>query len=163
MVTTGFWLGMTLGRVILGFVTPRIGENLAVIIYIPLTIGLELLFWLVPQFYVSAVAVGLQGFFLGPLFPAAMVVVSKLLPRHLHVGAIGFSAAAGMSGAALFPFAVGAIAQKKGVQVLQPIILALLCVILFLWLCLPGTSAKDHDGERPKGWKAVLKRKILGR
>jgi len=163
MVTTGFWLGMTLGRVILGFVTPRIGENLAVIIYIPLTIGLELLFWLVPQFYVSAVAVGLQGFFLGPLFPAAMVVVSKLLPRHLHVGAIGFSAAAGMSGAALFPFAVGAIAQTKGVQVLQPIILALLCVILGLWLCLPGTSAKDHEGERPKGWKAVLKRKILGR
>ena len=30
--------------------------------------GLELLFWLVAEFYVSAVAVGLLGFFMGPLF-----------------------------------------------------------------------------------------------
>jgi hypothetical protein len=30
MTATGFWLGITLGRVILGFVTPRIGEKLAI-------------------------------------------------------------------------------------------------------------------------------------
>ncbi len=30
MSATGFWLGITLGRVILGFVTPRIGEKLAI-------------------------------------------------------------------------------------------------------------------------------------
>jgi fucose permease len=35
--------------------------------------GLELLFWLVPQLVVSAVAVAFLGFFLGPLFPAAVV------------------------------------------------------------------------------------------
>ncbi len=35
--------------------------------------GLELLFWLVPRFHVSAVAVAFLGFFLGPLFPAAIV------------------------------------------------------------------------------------------
>ena len=81
--------------------------------------GLELVFWLVPQFYVSAVAVGLLGFFLGPMFPAAVVAATKLLPRHLHVSAIGFSAAFGGGGAAIFPFAVGAIAQAKGVQVFR--------------------------------------------
>ena len=36
---------------------------------------------LVPQFYVSAVAVALQGFFLGPVFPAIVVVATKLLPE----------------------------------------------------------------------------------
>ena len=113
-------------------------------IYLPLTMALELIFWLVPQFYVSAVAVSLQGFFLGPLFPAAVVVATKLLPRHLHVSAIGFAAAFGGSGAAIFPFAVGAIAQAKGVQVLQPIILALLGVILGLWLCLPRIHKKSE-------------------
>jgi len=112
-------------------------------IYLPLTFGLQLVFWLVPQFYVSAVAVSLQGFFLGPLFPAAVVAATKLLPRHLHVGAIGFAAAFGGSGAAILPFAVGAIAQARGVQVLQPIILALLGVILGLWLCLPGMHKKQ--------------------
>ena len=104
----------------------------------------ELVFWLVPQFYVSAVAVALQGFFLGPLFPAAVVAATKLLPRHLHVSAIGFAAALGGSGAAIFPFAVGAIAQAKGVQVLQPIILALLAVILGVWLCLPRFHKKQE-------------------
>ncbi|KAH7095640.1 major facilitator superfamily domain-containing protein [Paraphoma chrysanthemicola] len=144
MVATGFWMGITVGRIVLGFVTPRLGEKLAIAIYLPLTMALELIFWLVPQFYVSAVAVSLQGFFLGPLFPAAVVAATKLLPRHLHVSAIGFAAAFGGSGAAIFPFAVGAIAQSKGVQVLQPIILALLGVILVLWLCLPRIHKKSE-------------------
>ncbi|KAK8121536.1 hypothetical protein PG999_005656 [Apiospora kogelbergensis] len=144
MTAMGFWLGITVGRVVLGFVTPRLGEKLAITIYLPIVMGLELLFWLVPQFIVSSVAVGLQGFFLGPLFPAAIVAMSKLLPRHLHVGAIGFAAAFGGSGAAVLPFAVGAIAQAKGVQVLQPIILALLGVITLLWLGLPKINKKTE-------------------
>ena len=104
--------------------------------------GLELLFWLVPQFYVSALSVGLIGFFIGPLFPAAIVACTKLLPKHLHVSTIGFAAAFGGSGGAVFPYAIGAIAQAKGVQVLQPIILALLAVIWILWLCLPRIGKK---------------------
>ncbi|KAF2842433.1 MFS general substrate transporter [Patellaria atrata CBS 101060] len=144
MTSTGFWLGLTVGRVILGFITPKIGEKLAIAIYLPITMGLELLFWLVPQFYVSAVAVAFVGFFLGPIFPAAVVAVTKLLPRHLHVSAIGFAAAFGGGGAAVFPFAVGAIAQSKGVQVLQPFILALLGAILVLWLGLPRMSRKTE-------------------
>ena len=42
---------------------------------------------------------------------------------------IGFAAAFGGSGGAIFPFVIGVLAQAKGVQVLQPIILALLVVI----------------------------------
>lgn len=30
MVATGFWLGLTVGRVTLGFITPRIGEKRAI-------------------------------------------------------------------------------------------------------------------------------------
>ncbi|KAI9147034.1 Bypass of stop codon protein [Paramyrothecium foliicola] len=142
MTSVGFWLGLTLGRAILGFVTPRIGVKIAVSGYLGLTMGLQLIFWLVPQFYVSAVAVALQGFFLGPLFPAVVVVATVLLPRHLHVSTIGFVAAFGGSGAAVLPFAIGAIAQAKGVQVLQPIILAFLAVLLGLWLCLPRLNKK---------------------
>ncbi|KAL9529457.1 Bypass of stop codon protein [Sphaerulina musiva] len=143
MSATGFWLGMTVGRVILGFVTPRIGEKLSIMIYLPIAIGLQLLFWLVPQFYVSTVAVALQGFFLGPCFPAAVVACTKLLPKHLHVSSIGFAAAFGGSGGAIFPYAVGAIAQAKGVQVLQPIILALMAVIWGLWVMLPRMNKKQ--------------------
>ncbi|KAJ5577469.1 Major facilitator superfamily domain general substrate transporter [Penicillium hispanicum] len=140
MTATGFWLGITVGRVVLGFVTPRVGEKLAIAAYILCSIAFGLVLWLVPQFYASAVAVSLQGFFLGPLFPGAVVMVTKLLPRHLHVSSIGFVAAFGGSGAAILPFAVGALAQAKGVSVLQPFIIALSGAIFLAWLGLPRVS-----------------------
>jgi fucose permease len=65
-----------------------------------------------------------------------------MLPKHLHVSTIGFAAAFGGSGAAVLPFAVGAIAQAKGVKTLQPIILAFLTALLGLWLCLPRLGKK---------------------
>ncbi|KAI4119363.1 MAG: hypothetical protein LQ345_000742 [Seirophora villosa] len=101
MTATGFWLGITVGRVILGFVTPKIGERLAVSAYLLVAVGCELVFWLVPQFIVSAVAVSLLGFFIGPIFPSTVIAVTKLLPSEMHVAAIGFSAAIGGGGAAL--------------------------------------------------------------
>ncbi|KAL9015166.1 MAG: hypothetical protein Q9173_000197 [Seirophora scorigena] len=101
MTATGFWLGITVGRVILGFVTPKVGERLAVSAYLLVAVGCELVFWLVPQFIVSAVAVSLLGFFIGPIFPSTVIAVTKLLPSEMHVAAIGFSAAIGGGGAAL--------------------------------------------------------------
>jgi fucose permease len=142
LVVMGFWLGLTFGRIILGFVTGKIGEKLAIASYLAICMGLELCFWLIPKFIASAVFAGWLGFFLGPLFPGAIVVATKLLPQRLHVSAVGFAAAFGGGGAAVFPFAVGAIAEAKGVQVLQPIALALLVAILALWCLLPGGFRK---------------------
>ncbi|KAJ5098745.1 hypothetical protein N7532_005746 [Penicillium argentinense] len=133
MTETGFWLGITVGRFVLGFVSPRIGEKMAIAIYILCAIALELIFWLVPEFIVSAVAVSFVGFFLGTIFPGVVVVATRLLPKHLHVAAIGFAAAFSMGGGAVFPFMIGAIAQVKGVSVLQPILLAMLAVALGIW------------------------------
>lgn len=104
MTATGFWLGITAGRVVLGFITPKVGERLAVSIYLLVALGFELIFWLVPQFVVSAVAVALLGFFIGPIFPSTIVAVTKLLPSEMHVAAIGFSAAIGGGGAAVYVF-----------------------------------------------------------
>ncbi|KAJ5674002.1 hypothetical protein N7462_009441 [Penicillium macrosclerotiorum] len=136
MAETGFWLGVTVGRFALGFVSPRIGEKLSIAVYIILAIALELVFWLVPDFIVSAVAVSLVGFFLGTIFPGVVVVATRLLPKNLHVAAIGFAAAFSMGGGAVFPFIIGAIAQAKGVAVLQPILLAMLFVALMVWAML---------------------------
>lgn len=106
----------------------------------------QLVFWLVPSFHVSAISVALQGVFLGPLFPAMIVATTKVLPSYLHVSAIGFAAACGGIGGAAIPFAIGALAQAKGVNVLQPIILAVLTVLLLLWICLPRLE-KTRTGD----------------
>lgn len=95
-----------------------------------------------PQFIVSAIAVALQGFFLGPLFPSVILVANKLLPRHQHVVVIGFAAAFGGCGAAVLPFVTGLLAQSAGVQVLQPIILSLLVLMLGIWLLFPRIDKK---------------------
>ncbi|CAK7229090.1 hypothetical protein SBRCBS47491_007129 [Sporothrix bragantina] len=154
MSVTGFWLGITVGRLVLGFVTGRIGEKLAITFYLVASIVLQLLYWLVPSFIASAIFVGFLGFFLGPLFPAVVVAGTKLLPNDFHVSAIGFAAAFGSGGGAIFPFAVGAIAESKGVEVLQPIVLAILGFILIIWCFLPGgykpggleRARENHEG-----------------
>lgn len=169
LTVTLFWLGLTLGRVILGFVTGRIGEKLAITGYLILAIVLEILYWLVPNFIAAVVFVTLMGFFLGPLFPAAVVVAMKLLPAEHHVSAIGFAAALGGGGAAVFPYAVGAIAQEHGVAVLQPFVLGILVFIGITWLVLPGGVRKGglerarEEGRRPgeelmRGVRRVVKR-----
>ncbi|KAF5623808.1 tetracycline resistance [Fusarium sp. NRRL 52700] len=95
MTSMGFWLGLAVGRAVLGFVTPLLGVKVAVSV--------------------------------------------KILARLLE----GSLAAFGGSGAAILPFAVGAIAQAKGVKTLQPIILAFLTALLGLWLCLPRIGRKQ--------------------
>jgi fucose permease len=140
---TGFWAGMTVGRASLGFVTERYGERLCITIYLAACIALQLLFWLVPQFVVSAIAVAFLGFFLGPLFPGAVMITAKLLPKRIHVSAIGFAMAIGGTGGTVFPFIIGAIAASRGVQVLQPIILSLIAVVALVWLAFP--RIKKHE------------------
>lgn len=101
VVPTGFWLGITLGRITLGFLTARLGVRLATSFYLAITIGLELVFWLVPNFVVSAIAVAFLGYFAGPLFPSAIAASTQLLPKHLHTSSVGLSSALGGGGAAV--------------------------------------------------------------
>ncbi|KAH8175285.1 major facilitator superfamily protein [Sarocladium implicatum] len=170
LTVTLFWLGLTIGRVVLGFITGRIGEKLAITGYLLLSTILLILYWLVPHFIAAIVFVTLMGFFFGPLFPAAIVAVTKLLPIEHHISAVGFSAALGGGGAAVFPYAVGAIAQSHGVQVLQPFVLAILIWLGITWLVLPGGMRKGglerarEEGTKPGGdlvrwWRKMVRRR----
>ncbi len=140
---TGFWAGMAVGRAGLGFVTERFGERLCIFVYLLCALALQLIFWLVPQFYVSAVAVSLLGVFLGPMFPGGVMMAARLLPKHIHVSSIGFAMAMGGTGGTVFPFAIGAIAASRGVKVLQPVILALIVVLMGIWLSFPRLKKRE--------------------
>ncbi|KAJ0133938.1 Dehydrogenase/reductase SDR family member on chromosome X [Fusarium oxysporum f. sp. albedinis] len=147
-VATGFWGGMTIGRLFLSSITDRSGKLWAMSLYIGVTIALELVFWLVPNLVVSAVAAALIGVAMGrPMYPVAIVLIPKVTPRSLHVGTIGFAASFGGSDGAILPFAVGAIAQGKGVQTLQPIVLAISVVLGCLWLLLPRKPMEKYQAE----------------
>ncbi|CAG9983769.1 unnamed protein product [Clonostachys byssicola] len=126
----------------LGFVTERFGERLCIAIYIACCVALQLLFWLVLQFVVSAVAISLLGFFIDPLY-ATITVTAELLSKNLHGSAIGFSLALGGAGDTVFPLFIGAIAESAGVWVLQPIILCLFLIQAINWLLFPRIQPED--------------------
>lgn len=65
-IASGFWTGFTLGRVALADITHYFGERRMVFVYLTLAVTMQLLFWLVPNIVVIAIAVFLLGRLSGP-------------------------------------------------------------------------------------------------
>lgn len=63
----------------------------------------------------------LVGVLLGPMYPIAMNHASRILPRWLLTGSIGWIAGFGQAGSAALPFLTGALASRVGIQSLQPL------------------------------------------
>jgi len=88
-VQTGFAGGMFLGRVLLAEPTKRLGERRMVFMYAVLCLGLELVFWLVPNIIAGAVAISIFGFFSGPFFATGVSVGSQIFPASIRSSALG--------------------------------------------------------------------------
>ena len=136
-VTTGFWTGLTVGRILLGFLVGYFKlEELFVVGYLILALAFLLILWLVPNLIVSAVCAGLFGFVIGPIFPTIIVVAIKKLPTRLHVSGVAFAASVGGAGSAVFPFVNGIISNHYGPKVLGPLCVSLYGAMLVVWLAL---------------------------
>lgn len=136
-VTAGFWGGITLSRFLLVGPAHKIGERLSVIVLVAATAAFQILLWFLPNLIANAVAVALIGLMLGPVYPCATSVFSKLLPSDLQITSLGMIASTGSSGGAIAPFFTGLLAQKYGTVVLNPICIALCVVMEIAWLALP--------------------------
>ncbi|TVY65281.1 Bypass of stop codon protein 6 [Fusarium oxysporum f. sp. cubense] len=136
-VASAYWGGLMLGRILLADITKKLGNRRMVFFYILIGLGLQLIIWFVPIVAVDGIAVSLLGFIIAPFFPVGLSVLTTLLPRELHVAAIGFAATVGQAGSAAFPFLTGAMASKFGVIVLQPIMVALLVGMFVCWGLVP--------------------------
>ncbi len=64
----GLYGGIFLGRLLLAESTHRFGERRMILLYGVIMLGVQLIFWLVPNIIASATALSLLGFFFGPLF-----------------------------------------------------------------------------------------------
>ncbi|KAI4737044.1 MFS general substrate transporter [Aureobasidium sp. EXF-12298] len=137
-VTAGFWGGITLGRFVLSHLAPRIGEKRFVYILTVLSIAFQLLVWLIPNIVGEAVAVSLLGLLLGPVYPCATTIFTRLMDRDVQMTALSFVSSAGSSGGAVAPFLTGLLAQAVGTFVLHPICIALFVVMVGCWYGLPN-------------------------
>lgn len=141
-ISSGFFGGLMLGRVLLLWVNKKVGERTVLFIYTLLAIGLELVVWLVPSLVGGAVAVSFVGVVLGPMYPIAMNQAGRVLPGWLLTGSIGWIAGFGQAGSAFLPFMTGAISSKHGIKSLQPLLIAMMGCMMALWYLVP---AKRRD------------------
>jgi len=136
-VSAGFLGGLTLGRVIMVGVTKKMGAINAIYSYTLVAMFFQLIVWLVPSFTVATVSVPVIGILLGPMYPIAIKHATRVLPRHLVNGAIGWMAACGAGGSALLPFITRTMAANLGIESLQPLLLAMMIILGLVWGFVP--------------------------
>lgn len=144
---SGYWIGLTLGRLLLGRVAQRIGNRRLIEICLGGVVLGMLLMWLVPQFATASLALFITGFCLGPIFPTTIALMSDTLPSRIVPSAIGFIASFGSMGAALLPLIAGNLAQHYGMWVLLPYVIVLTSIMLVLWIIMQTSAA--HQEEIP--------------
>jgi fucose permease len=136
---SGYWLGLTLGRFLISPIAARLGASTAAMMYACLagvTVAATLA-WLSPTALASA-ALGLLGFFLGPVFPTTMAIAPRLTQPRLVPTAIGVLNAASLVGGSVLPWLAGTIAQSTGMWVLLPYAVALALAQFAVWRPITG-------------------------
>jgi fucose permease len=143
-MVSGFWLGLTLGRIVLGHMAQRLGHvRLIQGSLVGVVIGI-LITWLLPTPVTDALGLFLIGFSLGPIFPTVIAMMSTLVSARILPGAIGFLVSFANIGAALFSWMAGNLAQQVGLWSLWPLQVVLVICMVGLWLALhkqPRTHA----------------------
>jgi fucose permease len=143
--SSGYWIGMAFGRLVLGFGTDRIGVRRATVLYFLCAVGLEVLFAALTSPVASVVLMTLLGFVMGPLFPSGVVVLTRLLPKELHIAAVSFVSSLGQVGGAFLPFAIGAVVQNLGIGVFRYAILVQTILALTVWVAFARLRARVHS------------------
>ncbi|EPQ52641.1 MFS general substrate transporter, partial [Gloeophyllum trabeum ATCC 11539] len=133
---SGFWGGITVGRFVVSHLCFKYGERKAVFALLGGAIALEAIGWAVPSVIPDTVAIALVGVLLGPIYPCTMSVVTRILPKHLHVSSLSLISALGSSGGAAVPFTVGIIAQFKGPYVVHPTAIVAFALMEISWFIL---------------------------
>lgn len=133
-LVSGYWLGLTIGRVCIAPLADRLGSKTIInTCLIGVVCGL-LLFNLVTLSLTSGFGLLLTGFCLGPILPTGFAFLSNFLPTHLLMGAISFIASLSSLGKALFPWLAGNVAAGLGLGMFLPYVIILAVGMIACWL-----------------------------
>lgn len=128
-----FWLGMAIGRYALGAVTERVGLRTSVLSYIVAACCAQLGLMMLEQISGTLSLLGVCGFFLAPLFPSGIVMLSTRMPPENRTQVVAAVIALGQIGGAIVPYGLGLLATHIGTQYLLHVTLGLSIVLLGLW------------------------------
>ena len=145
---SGYWLGLTLGRFLISPLAARAGLSTAGLLYACLAgvTAAATLAWLSPAL-LACVALGLLGFFLGPIFPTTVAIAPRLTQGRLVPTAIGVLNAASVIGGAALPWLAGTVAQNTGMWVLLPFAIALAMAQFAVWRPIASRLSADERDQ----------------
>ncbi|GCE15915.1 hypothetical protein KTT_57740 [Tengunoibacter tsumagoiensis] len=145
-IISGYWTGLTLGRIILANMAHRIGDKwLIQLCLLGVLLGL-LLTWTFSQIGVNALGLGFMGFCLGPIFPTTIALLSRRVPGRLMPSAIGLVTGLGSMGAALFSWLAGNSIQHLGLWFLMPYEIILTLLMIGCWLIVQSRAVSQQAG-----------------
>ncbi|TXT04779.1 hypothetical protein VHUM_04047 [Vanrija humicola] len=134
---TGFWGGMTVGRIVLIPFTNKVGYQFSIYFYSLVAIALEFVIWYTKSVVGNAVCFAFVGFFMGPVYPVALIKLSEILDDDIRGGVMGMMGSMGGAGAAAVPLITGAISDRFGIWTLQPIGVSMIGAYILLWMMVP--------------------------
>ncbi|CCC69434.1 hypothetical protein NCAS_0C04440 [Naumovozyma castellii] len=153
-IASAYWIGFTLGRLVLGFATDRFFSNQY---KASRGYGFLTLFWYTIFVIVGAInynsklyftglflVVFFCGFFMGPLFPNASIVTLQILPGNLHIPGISLAVAIGGCGGAALPYMVGVITHLIGIEWTPLLCWIMVAALTVVWASYPR-YIKGHD------------------
>lgn len=130
---SAYWLGLTLGRIGMGWVVQRLGA-VRVLDFSLLLLSIALVIWW--RFPDPLLSLPLIGLALGPIFPITIWLMPQRVPAALVPAAIGFLTSVASLGAATIPTSMGWLAAQMGLGIIPALMLPLvvLLVVLHRWL-----------------------------
>jgi fucose permease len=131
---SGYWLGLTVGRVFIAPLTNKLGSRKVVNLCLIGVIGGVFILNFLTFSATSAFGLLLTGFCLGPINPTALAFLTNVIPPHLVTGAISFIASLGSLGKAFFPWVAGNVAEKLGLEMFLPYIIVIIAVMVLSWI-----------------------------
>ncbi|OCH96576.1 MFS general substrate transporter [Obba rivulosa] len=143
-VTSGFWGGMAISRLVWGYASPMITfRQRKYIIHgcILLAMCMHLCIWFVRSFVENAFSAAMVGVAYGPIFPGNLAQATETLPQELHLVSLAIISAFASFGAALFPFITGTLSNIEGAHILPYVTVAQTATMFCLWCFFPSRSS----------------------
>ncbi|KAL5495608.1 hypothetical protein ACEPAI_1071 [Sanghuangporus weigelae] len=146
-VTSGFWGGMAITRVITGFASPYLSftqRKHAIHIVLIFALLMHLCIWFIDSVFANAFSTGVIGLLYGPVYPSVLALAVDSLPTEAHMLGMAIIAAFANLGSSIFPFICGALSSLQGPKVLVYMTVSQTVTLIILWAFFPAKMPLDR-------------------
>jgi fucose permease len=130
--TSVYWMGSTVGRVFFGFIAARFEVKRLLRVAILGAMCSAALIWFNVADLLSFLGLAMLAFMLAPVFPLVTSTTPERVGDEHAANAIGFQVAAASLGATFLPALAGVLAERVGLEVIGPFLLATSAVLFLL-------------------------------